>query len=358
MYLSDTRDIGIANLHSKNEYRGRLKNGRYLVYVSREADGSLRRVPVPFHLVWMVAAAAVIGLFTVAGLAGSYSRMLLKTERFNQLRREHEALRGDYARLEKKEHEKEVQAASLGALASEVSALYGLTARGVADGAQGSLHFIKGRFGRAKSPGTQPIAQIADTSSDTSFNNASYYKSVSDFYALRSKALDGSATRSIGGLLAMPNSLRLSDGPLVANMPSLWPLMGPITSPFGAREDPMLGSGEGEFHKGVDISAPYGTPIRATGDGIVVSAAVGNGYGKEVVIDHGGGVHTIYAHMSGFHVSGGDAVARGQIIGYVGLTGRSTGAHVHYEVRLRDVPVNPHKYMRDTLNDDVVVASR
>lgn len=335
-----------------------MKNRHYLVYVSRETDGSLRRVPVPLHFAWMVAAAAVIGLFTVAGLAGSYSRMLLKTERFNQLRREHEALRGDYVRLEKKEHDKEVQAASLGALASEVSALYGLTARGVADGAQGSVHFLRGRFGRAQSSGTQPAGQILETASEASFSNASYYKSVSDFYALRSKALDGSATRSLGTFLSVPNGLQFGAEPLTANMPSLWPLMGPITSPFGAREDPMLGGGEGEFHKGVDISAPFGTPIRATGDGVILSAAVGNGYGKEVVIDHGGGVHTIYAHMSGFHVSTGDVVVRGQIIGYVGLTGRSTGAHVHYEVRMRDVPVNPHKYMRETLGDSVVLASR
>ncbi|MEK6397042.1 MAG: M23 family metallopeptidase, partial [Terriglobus sp.] len=124
--------------------------------------------------------------------------------------------------------------------------------------------------------------------------------------------------------------------------------MGPITSPFGSREDPILGNGEGEFHKGVDISAPFGTPIRATADGVVEMAGLGNGYGREVVINHGSGVQTTYAHMSGFHVSAGEQVVRGQIIGYVGTSGRSTGAHVHYEVRLRNVPVNPHKYLRDT----------
>lgn len=321
----------------------------------------MRRFSVPVHIVWLVAVAAVVGLFTVAGLAGSYSRMLLKTERFNQLRREHELLRGDYARLEKKEHEKEVQAASLGALASEVSALYGLTARGVTGGAQGSVAFLSRRFGRAKSAGVQPTAQLVDTGADNSFSNASYYKSVSDFYALRNKALDGSVSRAMSASLS-----RLSYGDLdlgggafsTANLPSLWPVMGPITSPFGAREDPVLGSGEGEFHKGVDISAPYGTPIRATGDGVVLSAAVGNGYGKEIVVDHGGGVHTLYAHMSGFHVSAGDSVVRGQVIGYVGTSGRTTGAHVHYEVRLHDLAVNPHKYLRETLSDGMMLAAK
>ena len=341
-----------------------FRKSLYFVVVSREEDGSLRRLPVPMHLVWGVAAAAVIGLFTVAGLAGSYSRMLLKTERFNQLRREHEALRGDYARLERREQEKEVQAASLGALASEISALYGLTARGITTGAQGSVQFLGRGFRKEKSAGVQPLSQIVATTppaTDTNFSNAAYYRSLSDFYALRNRAFDGSASRAIGGslLLSPLGAPGLGSGVLSGNMPLLWPVVGPITSPFGAREDPILGAGEGEFHKGVDISAPYGSPIRATADGTVVSAAVGNGYGKEVVLDHGGGVRTLYAHMSGFHVSAGDSVVRGQIIGYVGMTGRSTGAHVHYEVRLRDVPVNPHKYLRETLNSpEVQLATR
>ncbi|MGI4855296.1 MAG: M23 family metallopeptidase [Janthinobacterium lividum] len=337
-----------------------MKKNFYLVVVSREQDGSLRRLPVPLHLVWIVAGAALIGLFTMAGLAGSYSRMLLKTERFNQLRREHDALRGDYMRLEKREHEKEVQAASLGALASEVSALYGFTARGLAGGAQGSVELLGKSFHRGKSAGVQPGSQIVDTPADANFTNATYYKSLADFYALRNKAFDGTATRSINSeLLRSHLGGQLGPDLMTGNMPTLWPVTGPITSPFGAREDPILGAGEGEFHKGVDISAPYGTPIRATADATVLSAAVGNGYGKEVVLDHGGGVHTLYAHMSGFHVSAGDEVVRGQIIGYVGMTGRSTGAHVHYEVRLKDVAVNPHKYLTTTLNDaGPVVASR
>jgi murein DD-endopeptidase MepM/ murein hydrolase activator NlpD len=332
------------------------KKSFYVVLVSRDEDGSLRRVPVPLKFAWAFAGAAVIGLFTVAGLAGSYSRMLLKTERFNQLRSEHNALLGDYAKLEKREHEKEVQAASLGALASEVSALYGLTAKGIASGTQGGVAFLGKSLHR--SAGAQPVTNVV---ADTNFSNASYYKSLQNFYALRNTAMDGSATRAITSSFG-PTSLGgfpLSPGLGVGgNMPTLWPVMGSISSPFGARVDPILGTGEGEFHKGVDISAPYGTPIHATADGVVEMAGIGNGYGKEVVIDHGGGIKTTYAHMSGFHVSPGQEVVRGQVIGYVGMTGRSTGAHVHYEVRLRDVAVNPHKYLRDTETSDTVVASR
>ena len=96
--------------------------------VSRDEDGILNKVPVPLHYAYMFVAAAVIGMFTITGLAGSYSRMLIKTARFNQLRQDHNSLQKDYAHLEKASHEKDIQAASLGSLASEVSVLYGLTA--------------------------------------------------------------------------------------------------------------------------------------------------------------------------------------------------------------------------------------
>src|SRR5260370_22410959 len=136
-----------------------------------------------------------------------------------------------------------------------------------------------------------------------------------------------------------------------AYIPTLWAVMGPITSSFGQREDPILGNGEGEFHTGIDVSAPNGVPIRATGDGIVQEAQMSSGYGREVVVDHGHGVETVYGHMSGFAVIAGQTVVRGQVIGYVGHSGRTTGSHLHYEVRIRNTPVNPHKYLRTTLAD-------
>ena len=106
----------------------------YIVLVSREEDGTLNKVPIPLHYVYAFVAAAIIGLFTMTGLAGSYTRMLVKTAHFNQLRHDHQALQQDYAHLERQAHEKDVQAASLGSLASEVSALYGLTAGRLSSG--------------------------------------------------------------------------------------------------------------------------------------------------------------------------------------------------------------------------------
>ena len=327
----------------------------YVVFVARDSDGSLRKVPVPIHLVYLFLSAALIGLFTIAGLAGSYSRMLLKTERFNQLRTEREQLRKDYARLETREKEKEVQAASLGALASEVSALYGLTASKLSGPAQNLFHGRKA----AKSSGTAAVSgAIAPGSGDSSLSTPNYYKSLDTFYALRASAMSGDASRAIANNFA-PSPLDGFAGSSFGgfgaasgtNTPTLWPVVGPISSPFGQREDPILGAGEGEFHKGLDISAPRGTPIHVTAAGVVEMAGIGNGYGTEVVVNHGNGIRTVYGHMSGLHCSVGQQVVRGEVIGYVGNSGRTTGMHVHYEVRIHDVAVNPHKYLQSTANE-------
>ena len=103
-----------------------MRKRYYIIFVARQEDGDLRKIPIPLHYAYIFVAAAVIGLFTITGMAGSYSRMLLKTARFNQVRTERETIRHDYLQMEQVAHEKDVQAASLGSLASEVSALYGL----------------------------------------------------------------------------------------------------------------------------------------------------------------------------------------------------------------------------------------
>ncbi|MDQ1452166.1 MAG: hypothetical protein QOK38_2032 [Acidobacteriaceae bacterium] len=323
------------------------------MFLSRDEDGTLNKVPVPLHYAYLFVAAAAIGMFTITGLAGSYSRMLIKTARFNQLRQDHNSLQKDYAHLEKAAHEKDIQAASLGSLASEVSALYGLTANKLAV-PMSKLNETR----RAKSAGIAESVASAHLVGSSDISDEGYYKSVDAFYALRNSAMNGMVMRrpsNIGGPGYTSTSLfgqgGIGSAEAAAYIPTLWPIMGPITSSFGQRQDPVLGNGEGEFHSGIDISAPNGVPIRATGDGTVQEAQMSNGYGREVVIDHGHGVETVYGHMSGFAVIAGQTIVRGQVIGYVGHSGRTTGSHLHYEVRIRNTPVNPHKYLRTTLAD-------
>ncbi len=130
---------------------------------------------------------------------------------------------------------------------------------------------------------------------------------------------------------------------LLAAKPSAWPVKGWLTSTFGMRRDPF--NGKRKMHEGLDIAARTGTAVIATADGIVSSVKTEPGYGKVVTVDHGYGYRTIYGHNSRIYVKVGQRVRRGDRIAAVGNTGRSTGSHVHYEVRLNGVPVNPHKYL-------------
>jgi len=126
--------------------------------------------------------------------------------------------------------------------------------------------------------------------------------------------------------------------------PTIWPVDGTLEGGFGGRRNPFGGPGY-EFHTGQDIEAPIGAPVIAGARGEVSFVGWQNGYGQLVVIDHGGGLSTRYGHLSHIDVDLGQAVSRGQLIGKVGSTGRSTGPHLHYEVRINDQPVNPLQYL-------------
>jgi murein DD-endopeptidase MepM/ murein hydrolase activator NlpD len=299
-----------------------LRKRYYIIFVARQEDGDLRKIPIPLHYAYIFVAAAVIGLFTITGMAGSYSRMLLKTARFNQIRSERETIRHDYLQMEQVAHEKDVQAASLGSLASEVTALYGLR--------QNKLS--KASVVRSSTPNSAATDGISDQQ---------YNQSLDQFLSLRSSAMSGEVTRGFYVSRHFPGGFSgLVD---MANAPSDWPVQGIVTSSFGSRLDPF--NGEGAFHTGIDIATAKGDAVRAPADGTVVKAGMGTGYGREVVIDHGHGIETLYAHLSGFAVTAGQDVRRGDILGYVGSSGHSTGPHLHYEVRIHDTPVNPSKYL-------------
>ena len=129
------------------------------------------------------------------------------------------------------------------------------------------------------------------------------------------------------------------------NMPTVAPVRGIVTSGFGNRRDPF--TGRLSFHEGLDIVAPTGKEVHATGDGIVTKAAMESGYGRVIYISHGFGVTTVFGHLSGWKVEQGQKVKRGQVIGFVGSSGRSTGNHLHYEVRVDGKSTNPIAYILD-----------
>jgi murein DD-endopeptidase MepM/ murein hydrolase activator NlpD len=130
---------------------------------------------------------------------------------------------------------------------------------------------------------------------------------------------------------------------LAASTPSIWPTQGWLTSRTGGRSDPF--TGEADYHPGLDISADKGSPVYATADGTISQAAYSGAYGNLVVIDHRFGIETRYGHLSAFRVARGQTVTRGDLIGLVGATGRATGPHLHYEVRVNDRILNPLSFL-------------
>lgn len=130
---------------------------------------------------------------------------------------------------------------------------------------------------------------------------------------------------------------------LLASMPSIWPARGWVTSDFGNRLDPY--TAKRVMHQGMDIANRHGAPVIAPADGVVVFAGSEGAYGKVLVLDHGFGIKTRFAHLSEFHVERGVNVKRGQRIGSIGNTGRSTGPHLHYEVRVNGISQNPRKFI-------------
>ncbi|URN85352.1 murein hydrolase activator EnvC family protein [Acetobacterium wieringae] len=131
-----------------------------------------------------------------------------------------------------------------------------------------------------------------------------------------------------------------STAPPVYSSSYVWPCGGEITSEFGWRIHPIWG--DSRFHAGVDIGASTGTPVACAGNGTVISAGWNGGYGNCVIVDIGNGLSAVYAHLSAINVSSGETVAAGQTVGAVGSTGDSTGAHLHYEVRLYGSPISPY----------------
>jgi len=296
--------------------RSDLQKRFYILFVARGDDGQLRKISIPVHYLYVFVVGAAIGFLSLTGIASSYTRMLLKVSRYNQLRTEKDQLKDNYSRLEQVAKERDVQVASLGSIAGEVSALYGLKAQPTLVTA------------------TSEQVQAAEVSS-----------SLDQLHALRTSALTGATM--VGLTMGLTRNATTADWFKANSAPNLWPVEGQVTGSFGERIDPF--NGEGAFHSGVDIGSNYGHPIIAPADGVVTFTDLLGGYGKAIMINHGNGISTRYGHLSGFAVTAGQAVHRGDLIGYVGESGRSTGPHLHYEVRINDTPVNPYKYLRLTV---------
>jgi murein DD-endopeptidase MepM/ murein hydrolase activator NlpD len=159
-------------------------------------------------------------------------------------------------------------------------------------------------------------------------------------------ALDKAADKLESGVRQIGDRLR-ADFLRLASIPAGLPVNGYISDGFGMRRNPFSGEGR-EFHEGVDLAVDFGTAVSATADGLVIWAAPHAGYGNAVVVYHSNGITTRYGHLSKITVEQGQRVKRGDQVGHAGSTGRSTGPHVHYEIRENDQPVDPQRYAGQT----------
>lgn len=275
----------------------------FIVVLAHSLHGRIRRFHVDQKVIVAILGLAVLGGFTLFGMVSSYLRMAWKVANYNNLRQETEFLRARYQKLLNESNQTTEQMARLQLFATEVSMAYGIQ----------------------KNPALAAPASGGDARLVPTF-----HESLEQYNMLKTASLS-TYGRSLNRRW------------MVNTKPAIWPLAGRLLSHFGHREDPF--SGHQAFHAGVDLAASVGIAVRTTADGIVTTAAYSGAYGKLVVVDHGNGLSTYYAHLSRIDVIPGQEVRMGQTIGATGATGRVTSPHLHYEVRIGGSPVNPYPYL-------------
>jgi murein DD-endopeptidase MepM/ murein hydrolase activator NlpD len=291
---------------------------RYTVLIADRSTGVVRRVTISLR----TAALVVCGTLTMPVLIGLGAKWSAGIE-LHQLRSANAALTAENGNYRETTGELTTQIQSLEGVIDE------LGARSALDPDQ------------ARAMAKLPAVVRARAAGGTSQTNAAISTFVStslispeDTFGVLRTLLSALETRLSNVRQGVERQEKLA-----AATPSIWPAKGWLTGRFGGRSDPF--TGHAAFHQGLDISASKGQPVYATADGRVASAAYASEYGNLIVLQHDFGITTRYGHLSGFNVKAGQTVHRGDVIGYVGSTGRSTGAHLHYEILANGKLLNP-----------------
>lgn len=276
-------------------------NQPYIVLeIAHSIHGQLRRICLTQRSINVLLCSLLVLLSATAGLLFAFARMSLKVSQYEELQAEFDSLKHRYQDLQAVSTQRRETVASLANLAHEVSEEYGI-----------------------QRPGS-------DTALDSDTYGSTAKETIEQFNFLKSATYAGIYHRYAYKWQSRSN-------------PNGWPVQGVIRSSFGGRSDPF--SGEGAFHTGIDLQAASGTQVHVTADGVVASSGWSGNYGKLVVVDHGNGYETYYAHLSQSLVVPGEEVRQGQVIALSGATGRVTAPHLHYEVRVKGVPVNPYRFL-------------
>ena len=277
----------------------------------------LIKIEVSRYTIYFSMAVAAALILTLGVLAVTYSRMLMKVSDYNSLRADSGSLKDKYATLLSEVDEANDKLDSIQSLARDVAVSYS---------------FARHRTRQL------PARNVTLAAEFLPGVGSHYNASFQALNVLKSSVLAQPADLVKALFVTERDSLDLSP------KPSIWPVRGYVTSHFGRRLDPFRG--EGMFHPGTDIYAPFRSVVMSPADGLVVFTGSRPGYGNMVIVSHGYGISTKMAHLSKISATIGQEVLRGQILGYVGSTGRATGPHLHYEVLVNEVPVNPAKYLK------------
>lgn len=295
-----------------------MMSRRYTVLIADRSSGVVRRLTVSLRAVVLTTVSA----FVLPLLIGFGARWSTSTERHQlaTMNRSLEIENGNYRE-------------TTGELTSQIQSLEGvineLGARSALDPAQARAMaklpaVVKARAAGGNAETNAAISNVLTTS----------FTSPEDTFGVLRTLLQGLESR----LRNVRKDVERQEA-LAAATPSIWPAHGWLTGTFGGRSDPF--TGELGFHQGLDISTEKGQPVYATADGQVSSASYTGDYGNLIVLHHDFGLATRYGHLSAFNVKPGTAVHRGDVIGFVGSTGRSTGAHLHYEILANGKLINP-----------------
>lgn len=324
----------------------RRRRGALTIMAVPTTDGCVRSISIPLLLVYMGSAIAVaVVAFLVLSYFGMtatvtrfYHQQIVKDAHIDKLAKENTELQRindtnkkqlqDFAQ---RTAELEKELSRLDALSKEIMGII----KGKKVSTTGAAVASRGDYQRGTAPGEDRAEE--STASSVAEEGALALETQSRLDEL------AQVTAEMAGDLSSLRRSAISYRARLDHTPTGWPTRGRVTSSFGRRRHPITGRIQG--HDGLDIATATGTPIRATADGIVRLSGTQAGYGRLVIIDHGYGFQTVYAHNSRNVVGAGQRVKRGQVIAYVGSTGTSTGPHVHYEVRVSGRPVNPRNYM-------------
>lgn len=292
-----------------------MSHHSFTLIVVPHAKARFRKIQVPVRLAKWAAGSLAAAALLVGAILVHYLWISVEVDELRRLRAENQALA-----QKAKDYEQNV-----GKLQVKVGTL------------QKTVEKLGVMAGLEKAP---PDASVGGVGGAT--GSESTAPSLEPGFALRTMDL---SVRDLAQKSAKLESFYRDQKILLASTPSIWPVRGYLSSRFGNRLDPF--TNQRDFHSGIDISTPLGTKILAPADGVVVVCADKGAYGNSIIIDHGYGMVTRYGHLASYAVRPGKRVRRGELIGYVGSTGRSQAPHLHYEVWIREQAQNPIHFILD-----------